>query len=63
MFTPNLSPPEVNHIRSSLDRCSEEGIASELGRAKETVKRKINEIRENERIRKLSNHARLKKKS
>jgi len=57
MFTPPLSPAEVDYIRVSLDRCSVDGMASELGRAKATVKRKVDEIRANKRIRRLSEHA------
>jgi len=51
MFTPPLSPAEVDYIRVSLDRCSVDGMASELGRAKSTIKKKVREIRESKRIR------------
>ena len=45
MFTPSLSPAEVDYIRVSLDRCSVDEMSSELGRAKSTVKRKVDEIK------------------
>jgi len=57
MFTPPLSPAEVDYIRVSLDRCSVDEMSSELGRAKATVKRKVDEIKANKRIRRLSEHA------
>nr|QBN22527.1 hypothetical protein [uncultured archaeon] len=53
MFTPPLSPAEVDYIRVSLDRCSVDEMSSELGRAKSTIKRKVREIRENDRIRRM----------
>ena len=57
MFTPPLSPAEVDYIRVSLDRCSVDEMSSELGRAKSTVKRKVDEIKANKRIRRLPEHA------
>ncbi|KXA93069.1 hypothetical protein AKJ66_02830 [candidate division MSBL1 archaeon SCGC-AAA259E22] len=57
----SLKPYEVNHIKTSLKRCSAQDLADELGRAKETVNRKIREIRENQRIENISQYARKKK--
>ncbi len=62
MFTPKLSSSEINYIRVSLGRLSTEDISSEIGRAKSTVRGKVNEIKANERVQSLSEYARLKKK-
>jgi len=48
-----LSKSDINHIRTSLSRCDAEGLARELGRAKEKIEAKIREIREEERISKM----------
>jgi IS30 family transposase len=58
-WTPNLTMEEINHIRYSLNRCSIEELADELGRAKRTIESKVNEIRESERIRKICNFPKL----
>ncbi|KXB06886.1 hypothetical protein AKJ51_02595 [candidate division MSBL1 archaeon SCGC-AAA382A20] len=58
---PRLKKYEVNHIKTSLERCSAQGLADELGRAKETIERKISEIREGERIENISRYASKKK--
>ncbi|KXB04818.1 hypothetical protein AKJ49_01660 [candidate division MSBL1 archaeon SCGC-AAA382A03] len=57
----SLKPYEVNHIRTSLDRCSVQGLADELGRAKITVEMKIREIRESQRIERICQYASKKK--
>jgi len=53
MFTPPLSPAEVNYIKVSLNHRSVDEMSSELGRAKSTIKKKVREIRESERIRNM----------
>lgn len=60
MYT-SLKLYEVNHIKTSLQRCGAQGLADELGRAKETIKRKIGKIRTNQRIENISLYAREKK--
>ena len=57
----SLKLHEVNHIKTSLSRCSAQGLADELGRARETVNRKIREIRASERIGNISRYASEKK--
>lgn len=49
---------EINHIRVSLDRCSAQELADELGMAKESVKKKIQEIKADQRLAKLSQYVR-----
>lgn len=49
----SLSKEEINHIRVSAGRCSVQGLANELGRAKETVEQKLQEIEANRRVRKM----------
>ncbi|KXA93684.1 hypothetical protein AKJ38_03640 [candidate division MSBL1 archaeon SCGC-AAA259I14] len=61
MYTPNLTPSEINHIKTSLERCDPQGLANELGRAKVTVKSKIRELQESKRIEKMCQYAREKK--
>lgn len=58
---PRLKKYEVNHIKTSLERCNAQGLADELGRAKETIEKKISEIRESERIENISRYASKKK--
>ncbi|KXA89657.1 hypothetical protein AKJ37_02635 [candidate division MSBL1 archaeon SCGC-AAA259I09] len=57
----SMKPSEVNHIKTSLQRCSAQGLADELGRAKETIDRKIREIQANQRIENISQYASEKK--
>lgn len=58
---PKLNEYEVNHIKTSLSRCTAQGLADELGTAKETVDRKIQELRESERIANICQYAKEKK--
>ena len=53
----NWSKSEINHIRVSLRRCNPDGLADELGRAKENVKQKIKEIEMKQKLSKLSEYA------
>ncbi|KXB05149.1 hypothetical protein AKJ49_01395 [candidate division MSBL1 archaeon SCGC-AAA382A03] len=57
----SLKPYEVNHIKTSLQRCSAQGLADELGRAKITVEMKIREVRESQRIERICQYASEKK--
>jgi len=52
----NLSKCEINHIKTSMNRCSIQGLADELGRDKETIERKVNEVVEKDRVSKLCNY-------
>lgn len=45
-----ISEHERNHIKTSLSRLSLDDIASEIGRAKRTVKNYVSELREKERV-------------
>lgn len=53
----SFTPYEVNHIKTSLSRCSVQGLADELGRSKKAVKGKIGEIRAKETIKNISRYA------
>lgn len=52
------SKSEVNHIKVSLERCNAQQLANELGAAKESIERKIREIKAKERLAKLSQFVR-----
>lgn len=57
----SLNRSEVNHIKTSLSRCSAQDLADELGRTRRTIERKLVEIRENERIANIGRYAMRKK--
>lgn len=61
MFRPKLREYEVNHIKTSVRRCTTDEIASELGRAKSTIEEKLSEIRAKKSIASLCEYARFKK--
>ncbi|KXB07401.1 hypothetical protein AKJ54_00285 [candidate division MSBL1 archaeon SCGC-AAA382K21] len=52
----NWTRPEINHIKVSLDRCDAQQLSNELGRAKENVEQKIEEIKANQRLSRLSQY-------
>lgn len=56
-----LSKSDINHIKVSLGRCNAQQLANELGAAKESVERKIQEIEAKERLAKLSEYVRRNK--
>lgn len=58
----NLSKAEINHIRVSLGRCNAQQLADEIGTAKEIIERKISEIKAKERLAKISQYVRRKRK-
>lgn len=52
----NWSKSEINHIRVSLDRCDPKKLSNELGTARESVEKKIKEVRAKERLSRLSEY-------
>lgn len=55
------SKSEINHIKVSLDRCDSQQLADELGAAKESIERKIREIRAKQRLARLAKYVRRKR--
>lgn len=53
---------EINHVRTSMERCSPDGLASELGRPKEQVVKVIREIKASNKVCSLSVWAGEKKR-